>query len=173
MMEGRRGERGDELQPAKPRPAGSGGAAPRHRDAFVRVIILTLTLRWWSCLLLGRPGPFMAGGWGGGRALRRRSGGPLRRWCRLGSAQVSGGPGSSWARWAPDAGGNSIGLMIRAGQDAVSSSLTLVFSRKGGEEQTDDAATSAQTTLVWTGGRTGLSFSARLPAGPPFPSDLY
>lgn len=45
---------GDELQPAQPRRAGSGGAAPRHRDAFVRVIILTLTLCWWSCLLSGR-----------------------------------------------------------------------------------------------------------------------
>lgn len=30
---------GDELQPASPRRAGSGGAAPRHRAAFVRVII--------------------------------------------------------------------------------------------------------------------------------------
>lgn len=108
-----------------------------------------------------------------GGALRRRSGGSLRRWCQLGSAQVSGGPGSSWARWAQDTGGNSIGLMIRAGQDVFSSSLTLVFSRKGGEKQTDDAATSAQTTLVWTGDRTGLSFSARLPAGPPFSPDLY
>lgn len=39
---------------AEPRRAGSGGAAPRHRDAFVRVIILTLTLCWWSCLLSGR-----------------------------------------------------------------------------------------------------------------------
>lgn len=33
----------DELQPASPRRAGSGGAAPRHRAAFVRVIILTLS----------------------------------------------------------------------------------------------------------------------------------
>ncbi|MEQ2224598.1 hypothetical protein ILYODFUR_009149 [Ilyodon furcidens] len=28
---------GDELQPASPRRAGSGGAAPRHRAAFVRL----------------------------------------------------------------------------------------------------------------------------------------
>ncbi|KAK2830240.1 hypothetical protein Q5P01_018171 [Channa striata] len=39
---------GDELQPASPRRAGSGGAAPKHRAAFVRVIILTLSLRWCS-----------------------------------------------------------------------------------------------------------------------------
>lgn len=66
MMEGRWGE----LQPAQPRPAGSAGAAPRHRDAFVRVIILTLTLCWWSCLLFRAAGkaapPFLAGGGGGG-----------------------------------------------------------------------------------------------------------
>lgn len=37
---------GGELQPASPRRAGSGGAAPRHRAAFVRVIILTLSLCW-------------------------------------------------------------------------------------------------------------------------------
>lgn len=37
---------GDALQPASPRRAGSGGAAPRHRAAFVRVIILMLTLSW-------------------------------------------------------------------------------------------------------------------------------
>lgn len=64
--------RGGELQPAQPRPAGSAGAAPRHRDAFVRVIILTLTLCWWSCLLFrvarkAAP-PFLAG-WGGGLGL--------------------------------------------------------------------------------------------------------
>ena len=51
VAEGRRG--GDELQPASPRRAGSGGAAPRHRAAFVRVIILTLTLRWWSYRSVG------------------------------------------------------------------------------------------------------------------------
>lgn len=44
---------GDELQPASPRRAGSGGAAPRHRAAFVRVIILTFTLCWWSYRLVG------------------------------------------------------------------------------------------------------------------------
>lgn len=51
VVEGRWG--GDELQPASPRRAGSGGAAPRHRAAFVRVIILTLTLCWWSYYLVG------------------------------------------------------------------------------------------------------------------------
>lgn len=44
---------GDELQPANPRPAGSGGAAPRHRAAFVRVIILTFNLSWLSYRLVG------------------------------------------------------------------------------------------------------------------------
>lgn len=43
---------GDALQPASPRRAGSGGAAPRHRAAFVRVIILMLTLSWWSYQLV-------------------------------------------------------------------------------------------------------------------------
>lgn len=52
LMAGRWG--GDELQPANPRPAGSGGAAPRHRAAFVRVIILTFTLCWWRYWLAGR-----------------------------------------------------------------------------------------------------------------------
>lgn len=51
LMVGRWG--GDELQPANPRPAGSGGAAPRHRAAFVRVIILTLNLSWLSYRLVG------------------------------------------------------------------------------------------------------------------------
>lgn len=80
------GERGDEMQPAKPRPAGSGGAAPRHRDAFVRVIILTLTLCWWSCLLLGRQRHHS---WPGG-ALRR-----VLVVVPAGLCSVSGGPGSS------------------------------------------------------------------------------
>lgn len=44
----RGGGEGDELQPASPRRAGSGGAAPRHRAAFVRVIIMTLSLCCWS-----------------------------------------------------------------------------------------------------------------------------
>lgn len=57
---------GDELQPASPRRAGSGGAAPRHRAAFVRVIILTLSLRCWN-YLVGRVAdtlapPFTTGG---------------------------------------------------------------------------------------------------------------
>lgn len=87
--------RGGELQPAQARPAGSGGAAPRHRDAFVGVIILTLTLCWWSCLLFREARtpapPFMApgaggqAGWGGGGG----GGGS----CQLVSGQVSGGPG--------------------------------------------------------------------------------
>ena len=51
LMAGRWG--GDELQPANPRPAGSAGAAPSHRAAFVRVIILTFTLHWWSYWLKG------------------------------------------------------------------------------------------------------------------------
>lgn len=51
LMVGRWG--GDELQPANPRPAGSGGAAPRHRAAFVRVIILTFNLSWLSYRLVG------------------------------------------------------------------------------------------------------------------------
>lgn len=50
-VEGRWG--GDELQPASPRRAGSGGAAPRHRAAFVRIIILTLTLHWCIYQLVG------------------------------------------------------------------------------------------------------------------------
>ncbi|KAK2921211.1 hypothetical protein Q8A73_000696 [Channa argus] len=53
VLERRRG--GDELQPASPRRAGSGGAAPKHRAAFVSVIILTLTLRSCSYRLIESP----------------------------------------------------------------------------------------------------------------------
>lgn len=113
--------RGGELQPAKPRPAGSGGAAPRHRDAFVGVIILTLTLCWWSCLLFRAARtpapPFMAPGAGGGRCFRSslQKVVPARLWSGVWRSWV-------WVIQTPvrNTDGNSIGLMMQTGLSGLS-----------------------------------------------------